>query len=246
MSERHTFRAWPVGYHEFDGLQHEYNEHTDGYKGGALQVASKYAEHFHSQHDGWECTWPMSFLVRDLGPGQTRSTHDENGPVYTIEVERETVPVFAALGRELPAPTPPGPHDRKLPNGDDVCLCAHTFGLAGPCTKKPPFHQADSACVCETGQRFYRAEDNGAIYWFVAADAAAAREIMVAAEVELEDDDGNAFKVNEHPERLDALGITFDEMDQQQARGVKIKTGDDRGEIRLLHARVGEWFCTDY
>lgn len=47
-------------------------------------AAKKYADYFHSQRDGWECTWPLEFVVHD-------------GSVYfVVEVERETVPEFVA------------------------------------------------------------------------------------------------------------------------------------------------------
>jgi hypothetical protein len=45
-------------------------------------AARQYAEYFHNQRDGWECTWPREFVVHD------------GEQYFIVEVERETVPEF--------------------------------------------------------------------------------------------------------------------------------------------------------
>lgn len=53
----------------------------------ARHVAEKCADDFHSNHDGWERSWPRTFTLHET----------EGGPVVaTFEIEREAVPVFTA------------------------------------------------------------------------------------------------------------------------------------------------------
>lgn len=53
----------------------------------ARHVAEKCADDFHSNHDGWECSWPRTFTLHET----------EDGPVVaTFEIEREAVPLFIA------------------------------------------------------------------------------------------------------------------------------------------------------
>lgn len=50
-------------------------------------IARECAEDFHSEHDGWECSWPRDFVLY----------RDEEGPaVATLEVGRDVEPVFTA------------------------------------------------------------------------------------------------------------------------------------------------------
>lgn len=55
----------------------------------AGEAAEYYADYFHSQRDGWECTWPIEFVVHD-------------GSAYVVvEVERDMCPEFRG-GRPKP------------------------------------------------------------------------------------------------------------------------------------------------
>lgn len=50
-------------------------------------LAEDCAEDYHGEHDGWECSWPMTFCIREV----------EGGPIVArFEVYRETVPQFTA------------------------------------------------------------------------------------------------------------------------------------------------------
>lgn len=52
------------------------------------------AEDYHSNHDGWEATWPLEIVLYE----------SENGvAVARFEVERETVPQFHAWEKPLAA-----------------------------------------------------------------------------------------------------------------------------------------------
>lgn len=55
------------------------------YVADAREAATYYAEWAHSNRDGWECTWPLTFRVR-LPDGSTED----------YEVEREYDPTFRA------------------------------------------------------------------------------------------------------------------------------------------------------
>lgn len=67
----------------------EDEEEESGRDYGALTVsdaARLYADFFHRHRDGWECTWPLVFLVRAL----------ETNMLYAVSVSREMVPEFYA------------------------------------------------------------------------------------------------------------------------------------------------------
>jgi len=48
------------------------------------EAAKVFAEYFHNQRDGWECTWPIEVVVHD------------GDRYWIVEVARETVPEFLA------------------------------------------------------------------------------------------------------------------------------------------------------
>lgn len=52
-------------------------------------IAERCAEDFHSNHDGWECSWPREFVLWGSEEGG-----EELG---RFEIDRETVPVFSAV-----------------------------------------------------------------------------------------------------------------------------------------------------
>lgn len=107
MSEA-RWRVWCLSWDEeeehdgadviaYDILQHDYNKRvprgivyapsTTLYD--ARGAAEAYADYVHSQREGYECTWPLKFRVRDQG-----------GTTTDFEVDREFVPEFTA--REVP------------------------------------------------------------------------------------------------------------------------------------------------
>lgn len=50
-------------------------------------LAEACADDYHSNHDGWESSWPLTICFREI----------EGGPVVAkFEVDRETVPQFIA------------------------------------------------------------------------------------------------------------------------------------------------------
>lgn len=53
-------------------------------------VAERFAEVYHSDHDGWECSWPIEFHIAD-GDGKF---------LGVVEVERETRPEFVGRVKE--------------------------------------------------------------------------------------------------------------------------------------------------
>lgn len=59
----------------------------------ARKAAELYADHCHSQRDGWEWIWPIQFVVHD----------GEN--YWLVDVERYTVPEFES-GRPKPLVVP--------------------------------------------------------------------------------------------------------------------------------------------
>lgn len=50
----------------------------------AEEAAEVYADYFHSERDGWECTWPVEFVVHD-GAGY-----------FVVSVDRDYDPTFNA------------------------------------------------------------------------------------------------------------------------------------------------------
>lgn len=62
---------------------------------GAGIAAEIHAQHYHSQRDGWEASWPIVFRVREVASGK----------LFDVEVERESIPHFyAAPPKEVGAP----------------------------------------------------------------------------------------------------------------------------------------------
>ena len=51
------------------------------------RVAEDCADDYHSNHDGWECSWPIELVVL---------SQFANEPLGTFEIDRETTPVFYA------------------------------------------------------------------------------------------------------------------------------------------------------
>lgn len=49
-------------------------------------LAKTAADDFHSNHDGWECSWPLEFVI----------LREDGSEVGTYSVEREAEPVFYA------------------------------------------------------------------------------------------------------------------------------------------------------
>ena len=59
---------------------------TNSWALDAENAAEVYADYFHGNRDGWDCTWPVEFMVRDM----------ETGQVTRFSVEREYDPTFSA------------------------------------------------------------------------------------------------------------------------------------------------------
>jgi len=49
-------------------------------------VAKQAAENYHSNHDGWECSWPLTFIIWDL----------EGIELGRFSVDRDYDPIFYA------------------------------------------------------------------------------------------------------------------------------------------------------
>lgn len=49
-------------------------------------IASECAEDFHTHHDGWDCSWPIEFVI----------LREDGSEVGRYTVERESEPVFYA------------------------------------------------------------------------------------------------------------------------------------------------------
>lgn len=73
-------------------LRYDYNVYTPTRIGRSLrcpcaigdvrEAAKVFADFFHAQRDGWECTWPVDFVVHD------------GAAYFVVEVERDMVPEF--------------------------------------------------------------------------------------------------------------------------------------------------------
>lgn len=50
-----------------------------------MSVAHRCAEDFHGEHDGYECSWPLTFVL----------FNDEQTKLGEYEVELESAPVFS-------------------------------------------------------------------------------------------------------------------------------------------------------
>jgi hypothetical protein len=78
-------RAWPVPDQKPILFAGEPSPITD-----VKHAAELYAAHFHNQRDGWECTWPIEFVVHD------------GEQYFLIEIDREMVAEFwASKPRQL-------------------------------------------------------------------------------------------------------------------------------------------------
>ena len=49
-------------------------------------LAEVAAENYHQKHDGWESSWPITFIIR----------REDGSEIGRYEVERETVPQISA------------------------------------------------------------------------------------------------------------------------------------------------------
>lgn len=58
-------------------------------------VAEECAANYHNKHDGWESTWPLTFILYRTEDGPERAK---------MSVDRETVPSFTATKVETKEP----------------------------------------------------------------------------------------------------------------------------------------------
>lgn len=81
-------RVWREDEDEFnDGRSYDDDDARD--------AAKSAADYDHSSRDGWEWSWPVTYLVRNM----------ETLKCYKVEVERESVPEFwAGRGVEVDLP----------------------------------------------------------------------------------------------------------------------------------------------
>jgi hypothetical protein len=97
------YRVWCLSWEEeeehgadvigYDILSHDYNKRVprgevhvpDTVLYSAAKAAEAYADYVHSQRDGYECSWPLQFRVRNA-----------DGSTEDFEVDREIVPKFSA------------------------------------------------------------------------------------------------------------------------------------------------------
>jgi hypothetical protein len=54
-------------------------------------IAEECADDYHGNHDGWESSWPVTFMMWD----------DQGQELGSCEVERDVEPVFRAAWRSL-------------------------------------------------------------------------------------------------------------------------------------------------
>jgi hypothetical protein len=83
-------------------------------------------------------------------------------------------------------------------------------------------------------KRFFRADDNGVDYWFVAANMEHAKRLIIEAGVDLDDLDEPA---------------EWSELTEEAAKAIRCNTSDDnrgRGTIPLAECDLGEWFCSEW
>lgn len=73
-----TYRIWRDGHDEHDADQRTAASPQD--------ATTAQAEHDHAARDGWEWSWPVTYLVEDVATGQR----------WRIEIDREVVPHFSA------------------------------------------------------------------------------------------------------------------------------------------------------
>ena len=89
-----SYRVWYAEESEDDETWKEYPRNppkvdgwrTDAWATDAKNAAETYADYFHGNRDGWECTWPVEFMVRDM----------ETGTVERYSVDRDYDPTFSA------------------------------------------------------------------------------------------------------------------------------------------------------
>jgi len=76
------WKYWPEGYSPEDGYELKnagvYSDHES--------VAEDAADDFHSNHDGWKCRWPITFVVES-----------PEGVIKKFSVDRETFPAFLVI-----------------------------------------------------------------------------------------------------------------------------------------------------
>jgi hypothetical protein len=71
---------------DYSGPEDAYELKTH-WSGNSLFAAEEAAEHFHDNHDGWESTWPLVFVLLD----------DDLNELGRFSVDREAVPHFIAM-----------------------------------------------------------------------------------------------------------------------------------------------------
>lgn len=221
---QHKFRVWLADEHEYDGSAKEYTVYEP------REAVLKHADHYHSHRDGWEASWPIDFIVRDLGE---KYPYDADGTLYKFDVDRETVPHFVTSYKDAEQlKIAPGVHDRMI-DGEYVCTCCHPTAFAGECTK----------CLCATGKRFYTMDDGGASYSFVARDVDHCKQLLRDVGVVLTKDDGDEGSIDD-PEFAD---LEWRELTQEEATRLKCHP-DDGGKPAqpLTTYELGAWFCSDY
>ena len=102
MTESLRYRVWCLSWEDdeeygsdvvaYDILNHDYKSRQRGVVyvpstmfGGAEDAAEAYADYVHSNRDGYESSWPLTFRVRC-----------PDGSVLDFEIDREFVPEFSA------------------------------------------------------------------------------------------------------------------------------------------------------
>ena len=80
---KYRYSVSALGEEDFD----EAYKFSSTFRSDSVQyLAEEAADHFHSQHDGWECSWPLTFTIWD----------EEGNKLDTFIVDRESVPEFHA------------------------------------------------------------------------------------------------------------------------------------------------------
>ena len=75
-----TYKIWAPVYGETVDDHGDFNSVYDDLE----YVAEDFADYYHDNCDGWECSWPITFHIAD-----------ENGKLLgVVEVDRETRPSF--------------------------------------------------------------------------------------------------------------------------------------------------------
>lgn len=74
-SDRYSFESNWLARMEKEGVDERYLAH----------VAEDAAKNYHSEHDGWEASWPVTFSIFD----------EAGAHLGDVEVEREYDPVFS-------------------------------------------------------------------------------------------------------------------------------------------------------